>query len=207
MCATEGNPEIPTPATADGMLQLPHICLDFQLRQDAYRSAFTGFLEKHRDQLGLDGGDDLVETYLERVWPDNLPNSFIIANISLQQHPQWLIRPAADGPLSSSYAAGSFAPAFRVYWRSGTLVVCGFELAPHVLQRPFEARVSGVIHRSQTDQLMSMADKTALEAIPRHRQQTEQKLIAWREYLDWKERLAHISQVALRYDRIEAVHD
>lgn len=204
MTAFANSPEpSATQTAASRTLNLPHMSLDFRSKAERYRRGFGAFLERHRDPLGLDGIDDPVAAYVERVWPDGLQSTCIVANASLGALPQWLIRPVADGPLAASYAAGHWAPALRAYQARGQLVVCGFENAPHVPPRPFEAQVSAVFHTAAPGPAMSQAHMAALASLPPHREKTEAYMDLWRRCLDWMEQLARINQVTLRYEAFD----
>lgn len=182
---------------------LQQVCFDFQLRGERFLHHLRTFLEQNLSQLDLDGDEDPVAAYLERVWPDNLPGTFIVANITMGEYPRWLIRPPVDGPLAASFAAGHRAPAFQAYRRQAHLVVDRFEIAPHVRPRPFEQVASGPVRINSTDTYMPPEDFAILEDLPRHRQHTEERLTLWREYLDWKKKLVHLGQTALPYDHVE----
>ncbi len=198
--------EPPTTGAEQRSLPLQRICLDFECRAEQYLESCARFLKAHADRLGV-GLADPFEAYLQKVWPDNLPGALIIANISADKYGRWLIRPPVTGPLVSSFAAGQLAPAFTAYRKQARLLVDGFQVVPHVPPRPFEIQISGQMHINPTDVWMEADDFARLEALPRCWQNTRERLDPWRECLDWKEKLAHLSQVALRYERCEVTAD
>ncbi len=179
------------------------ICLDFQFRAERHQDRFARFLETHRGPLGLGDPHDPASEYLQRVWPDGLPGSVIITNTSADEYGRWLLRPPVVGPHSSTFAVGGHAPAFRAYRRQGRLVVDGFVLVPHVQPRSFEVQVSGQVHINPSGEWMEPDDFALLEALPRQREHAEERLQLWRSYLNWREKLVHLGQVALRYERRE----
>ncbi|MBN1510078.1 MAG: AAA family ATPase [Sedimentisphaerales bacterium] len=193
--------------TSPAVHAMEHICLDFRSRQGRYVDAFNRFLEENRRALGFEGIEDLHGAYLDRAFADNLPTTLIVSNITMGPQSLWLIRPSTEGPLAASFGAGHRAPAFRSYWRSGCLVVTGFEIVPHVPPRPSEIQISGLLHLTPTLETMTSRDLEVLEALPRRRQETAGKVGPWNDYMTWKEGLVKRGQVALRYDRIEVVGD
>jgi len=181
--------------------KMERICIDFRLRADRYWTSFRSFLVRNREHLSLTDQGDPGEYYLGGVWPDGVPGSLIVSNVSFDdQHSTWLIRPPVEGPKASSFAAGRLAPAFTAYRRQARLVVNGFEVAPHVSPRPFEVLLSGLMFINPSDSYMEEGDLRFLEDLPRHRKITGERLRLWREYLDWKEKLAKLLQITLRYE-------
>ncbi len=186
---------------------LSRLCLDFRTRENDYRPALEAFLKAHRRQLELPDDVDLVQAYLERVFPNGLPGSAVFSNITLGPAPRFLLRPPVDGPLAKTFAANGRAPAFHVYLSRGVLVVVQFELAPHVPPRSFEQLFSGPVFINPHGLAMSPEDQAALAALPKHRQQAQERLAPYWELLDWLERIARQGQCALRYDRVEFTGD
>lgn len=186
---------------------LSRLCLDFHTRENDYRPALEAFLKAHRRQLELPDDVDLVQAYLERVFPNGLPGSAIFSNIALGPAPRFLLRPPVDGPLAKTFAANGRAPAFHVYLSRGVLVVVQFELAPHVPPRSFEQLFSGPVFINPHGLTMSPEDQAALAALPKHRQQAQERLTPYWKLLEWLERIARQGQCALRYDRVEFTGD
>jgi hypothetical protein len=186
-------------------LTLQTVCLDFRSKVDAYDRDMQRFFERNRKHFPIEPERDVIAAYLDRVWPNGVPGSLIVANVASNggQHGLWMIRPPASGPQARSFAAGRQAPAFLTYRKQGRLVVTGFEVAPHVALRPFEVLVSAPVWINPHDQWMTRDDLDFLENLPRHRRITGERLALWREYLDWKQQLVVLGQAALRYERLE----
>lgn len=203
-----GEGELPT-------LDLDRLCIDFNSLRSAYEKPFREFAANY-PALQLAAQDDPLGEYLERVWPDGIPGTGILANTRPFDH--YLLRPPVAGPLADSFAAGSFAPAFSLKEAGRGFTVVGFSVTPHIQPRWFERTISGLFIRSwrahenryveslrsrfavATDPGMADADLLALRMLPEHRKATKERLQTWGQYLDWKEGLVRRDQVALRYD-------
>lgn len=204
---------------ADGpspTLDFDRICIDFLSLRNAYQKPFIEFVDKHRELLDLPGDDSVLETYLERVWPDGLPGTGIIANTRPFDH--YLLRPPVYGPLAASFAAGSVAPAFSLQERGRGFCVVGFSVTPHLPPRWFECEITGLFVRWRSNEArpttrywsgfavasdpgMDEADLLSLRELPEHRKATKERLQGWGQYLDWKEGLVRRDQISLRYEK------
>jgi hypothetical protein len=188
-------------------LTVDHICLDFATKTSAYREALTRFLKRHQSQLGLDGVDDIVTAYLQRVWPNDAPGSAIMSNASFDQFERWIIRPVVDGPLAETFAAHGLVPTFTGYRRQGAIVIDGFTITSHIPPRLSERRVSGTIHLNPENPFMTQADFASLAQLPHPRQQTKERLNQFRDGLEWRKKLVFIGQLAIRYSSYERADD
>lgn len=180
-------------------LAVTRICLDFLFKLRSYAEPCLRFLGRERDRLGLDGAQNLLGAYLARVWPDGLPGSMIVSNISVGPHPHWLVRPNVVGPHAHSFAARDRAPAFVVYQRAARWTVRGFKVVPHIPPRPSEFVIAGQVFINPADQRMERTDLDRLANLPSACEETDQKLEAWQACLDWQRGLATQRQTALRY--------
>jgi hypothetical protein len=188
-------------------LTVEHICLDFATKGSTYREALTRFLTRHQSQLGLDGVDDVVTAYLQRVWPNGAPGSALMSNASFDQFERWIVRPVVDGPLAESFAAGGRVPTFTGYRRQGAIVIDGFTITDHIPPRPFERRVSGTIHINPENPSMTQADFAVMAQLPHPRQQAKEQLEQFLGFLDWRKNLVFIGQVAVLYSGYERAED
>lgn len=185
--------------TNNDILILTNISINTRLRWDRWAESLEQFLVAHKEDLQLPPDGDLVQEYFQRLWPDGLPASAIVSNMTQGEFPRWLLRPPVEGPQASSFAAKNRAPAFSAYRRQAQLVVDGFQVVPHVAPRVFESVVSGPMHLDADNQWISKEDFEQLLALPRPMEQVATQLAAWREYLDWREKLARLRRVELRF--------
>ena len=194
------GPDEPASALPEGPLVLTRLCLELS---DAVRNAQKDaqhFLQNHRELLGLEEGSNLLQAFLDRVWPHQAPTTLIASNISFnREHPQWLLRPVNHGPNAASYAALHQTLAMIAYRRKGRLVVKGFELAPHVAPRDHELEVTAPLFWNPSDLYMEGDDLDAMEELPFHREETQKRLESWRAYLNWKEELIKKQQLKVPY--------
>jgi len=208
MCANQNNNSNDTQAPGpQRTLTLNDICLDLQLKAKDFMKDFTLFLEKNRIFLGLEDVEDITAAYIEKIWPDNLPGSMVVAASSFDQFDRWIIRPPVDGPMATTFAANGLVPTFSAYRRQGAIVIDGFTTTAHVPLRPFERYISGTIHINSETPSMTQAEFAELSQLPDQRQQMNMRLNTWRECLDWRKKLVLIGQVALRYDSYEIGQD
>jgi hypothetical protein len=189
-------------------INLGIICLDFDALRERYRPDLERFLLVHRDPLQLADSPDPVAAYLQRIWPDTLPGSLIVANITprgLEAHrgSLWLIRPVASGPLAGLYSADGQVPAFKVFHRRGTLVVKEMVLVAAIGPRPSEYTVTARIRTVATDEQMELEDWQQLEQLPPLLDRSAPLIDQFDEYLTWREKIIRDRQFGLRYQGYE----
>jgi energy-coupling factor transporter ATP-binding protein EcfA2 len=189
---------------SDGpVIPVERLCLDFEQRREVFGERLDKFLRANREALQLNGADHLAAAYVERVWPNGLPGTAIISNVAANGHPRWLIRPPAEGPAASTFAAGRWAPAFLAFRKQARLVIDDFRLVPHVPRRSFERFAAGPVHVNSVQEWMTKPDLETLAALPKFRTLTDTRLAPWLEYLSRCEKLAHLGRLALRYESVE----
>jgi len=190
--------EITIPETSN-VVAVDILCLDFKTKRAEYEKELISFLEKNQTELGLEQAQDLLEAYIEKVWPDELPGSAIMAYASFDGFDRYIFRPPSDGPLAGEFAANGQVPIFNAYRKQGTLVVDKCILTAHISPRPFERYVSGKILTVINEQLMQPSDFNALSQLPRVHDKVNQLLQQWLDCLDWQEQLVFKRQNVLRY--------
>lgn len=204
MCANK-NDNVPEQSRQPLVLQ--NICLDLKLKAKSYRDRFVKFLKKNRSELNLNGDEDIVAAYFDRIWPNGAPGSMIVSNASFDKFDRWIIRPPAEGPMAATFAVNGLIPTFSGYRRQGTIVIDDFRTTDHIPPRRFERYVSGTIHTNLSGTLMTQSDFAVLAQLPSQRLQVNQQLQSWRECLDWRRRLVFIGQRAFRYEGYERGDD
>ncbi len=88
------------------------LCPDFWSRRPDYEDQIVPFLQKHRTALQLDHAEDVLEGYIEKVWPHDLPGSTIMAHASFDEFGRYIFRLPVDGPLADGFAADGQGPGF-----------------------------------------------------------------------------------------------
>jgi len=184
---------------ASGIIIVENLCLDFKTKRPAYEKELTAFLEKNRTALSLEHAQDIVEAYIEKVWPHEMPGSIITAYSSFDGFHRFVFRPPVDGPLAIGFAANGRVPIFSAYRKQGTLVVDKCALTAHIPPRPFEKYVSGQIITVINGQRMQQSDFDSLLQLPKVHDKVNLLLQQWLDYLDWQEQLVLNRQIALRY--------
>lgn len=187
-------------------LKVTNLCLDFDGRRERFAPVLEEFLQVHQGRLELSGAESLIDAYLDRVWPTGVPGSLIAARSTRKGWPLWLIRPDSDGPLAVSYGADGLVPVFAAYRKTGRLVIGSCHICAQVAPRPFEAHVTGVIRRAVADEYIAPVDWSVLENLPGP-EGAEKALAEWRAFLDWRENLIQLAQVAVPYERFEHEHE
>jgi len=193
----ETTPSEPLPVVTASLL-----CLDFWSRRSDYENQIIPFLKKNRTVLQLDHAEDVLEAYIEKVWPHDLPGSMITAHASFDDYDRYIFRPPVDGPLADGFAADGRVPLFGAYRKQGTLVIDRCILTTPLPPRPFERYVSGQIFTVMNGQRMQQTDFDALAQLPRIHDKVRQHLQLWLECLDWQEKLTFIRQQDLRYEKV-----
>ena len=93
------------------VIALNILCLDFWTKRVDYQNELIPFFEKNRAALALEHSADLFESYIEKVWPHELPGSMIMAYASFDGFERYIFRPPVDGPLADGFAANGIVPA------------------------------------------------------------------------------------------------
>jgi len=196
-----------TTQTAMPFIMVNLICPDFWSRRSDYENQIVPFLKENRSALQLENAQDLLEAYIERVWPHDLPGSMIAAHASFDEYDRYILRPATDGPLADNFAVDGIVPVFGAYRKQGTLVVDRCILTAHIPPRPFERYVSGQFLTVIADQRMTQADFDALGQLSRTHETVRQRLQLWLECLEWQQKLTFIKQQDYRYEKCMAGDD
>ncbi|MFY2557151.1 DEAD/DEAH box helicase [Corallococcus terminator] len=186
---------------ADTPRHLARLCLQLTESTLDKPQETNGFLQRYRDQLGLEEGEgSLLSRFRQRVWPDRIPTTLIASNISFdRQHPKWLLRPVSHGPEAGSYAAAHQTLGMEVYRRQGRLVVKRFEVTPHVPRRDHEWVLTAPLFWNPSELWMDPEDLNVLGRLPFHREETSKRLEGWRAFLSWQEERVKKLQVKVPY--------
>jgi len=181
------------------IIAVEKLCLDFKTKRSAYEKELTAFLEKNRTALSLEHAQDIVEAYIEKVWPYEMPGSLITSYDSFDGFHRFIFRPPVDGPLAIGFVANGQVPIFSAYRKQGTLVIDKCVLTAHIPPRPFERYVSGQIITVINGQRMQQSDFDSLLQLPKVQDKVNLLLQQWQDYLDWQEQLVFNRQIVLRY--------
>ncbi len=193
----------PEPVPSEQELPLHHLALVFGDDDHLSRSA-RQFLKSYAESRDLDPDLFNLWSYLDEVWPDGVPNTFYLSNIGNDPHApshflNMLIRPVAEGPRAERAAVGGLTLALEVQRRQGRLDVRRVEVAPHVQRRDFEVLVSSPVYWRDHEIYMDNSEMALLARLPFHRAKTRERLLTWRKYLEWKEKLIEKNQVSIPY--------
>jgi superfamily I DNA and/or RNA helicase len=182
------------------------------------RRQLVALRRKYPDALFPGVGDqDILGAFQEGLFPSGVPQTYLISNISLREgQPNLTVRPSIIGPRLEKLLPPGVTLAIRgrlwdnqkdpnnpVFWAQS---IIDLSQSP---PRPFEQAITAFVigqpqpiypGNKRERNLLTSEFIGSLQSISL---QTRERLVDWRNYLDWRERLIKANRLGLRFTDAE----
>lgn len=172
------------------VLEFERIDLNTRSQEKHYREYAERFLKAESVQSPCGESIALFDRWIDATWPQGQIGEFWLTKLPpVKGQHYWHLQPIITSTPGAS-AASSQVLQFRVFFKDGALVLLGFEPAPRGVVAPVAVKVRGAIHLDARLGRMTVTDRQRLETLPHFTPSAPARLSEWRNYLDWREKLA-----------------
>ncbi len=164
---------------------------------------------------------EILAAFQDALFPNGMPQTYLISNISLREgQPYLAVRPRITGPRLEKFLPRGVTLAIRgrlwdnqrdpnnpVFQVQNVLDLS--ESDPRLFEREITAFVvsqSELIYPANKRQRNQLT-KEFVESLPPISIRTRERLLDWRNYLDWRERLIKANRIGLRFAGAEFIRE